>query len=160
MLPLLLPLLLTSTFTRRMVTLGLAMPSLPLVARPALATSRLELYGEIDAEAGHRLEHAPLKVDERLRDTGHPICLHNQSFGGDVMTTLHLLDCIDGLACPVWTYVEGYAASAASALATLLYDIYMRRSHLTPRDLTQLLPIDRWLNASTCVALGLVDAVR
>ena len=198
---LLVPLLLTSTFTRRMVALGAALPALPFVPRAAHAASRLELFGEINPQSGHRLAHELLAADEALRDTGHPICLHIQSLGGDVMTTLHLLDCIDGLACPVWTYVEGYAASAASALAvygerrfmhrrsfmllhevrttlqgplasvhadlahtqelaTFLNEVYLSRSRLTPDGLAQLMPRELWLNATACVTLGLVDAVR
>jgi len=42
---------------------------------------------------------------------------------------LHVLDCIDSLSCPVWTYVDGYAWSAASLLS-----VYGERRLMTRRS--------------------------
>jgi len=58
-----------------------------------------------------------------------PIHVHIQSYGGDLMPMLHVLDCIDSLSCPVWTYVDGYAWSAASLLS-----VYGERRLMTRRS--------------------------
>ena len=46
-----------------------------------------------------------------------PIHLHIQSFGGSLLHTFHLVDMIKTLKTPVYTYIDGFAASAATLIS-------------------------------------------
>tara|TARA_B100000424_G_scaffold271692_1_gene275875 strand:- start:1842 stop:2531 length:690 start_codon:yes stop_codon:yes gene_type:complete len=48
-----------------------------------------------------------------------PIHLHIQSGGGSLMNSLFIVDVIQSIETPVYTYVDGYAASAASLISVV-----------------------------------------
>ena len=48
-----------------------------------------------------------------------PIHLHIRSFGGSLFHTLYLIDLIKNLDTPVYTYIDGFAASAATLLSVV-----------------------------------------
>lgn len=48
-----------------------------------------------------------------------PIHLHIQSFGGSLFHTLYLIDLIKDMKTPVYTYVDGFAASAGTLLSVV-----------------------------------------
>tara|TARA_A100001015_G_scaffold199467_1_gene222684 strand:+ start:1213 stop:1902 length:690 start_codon:yes stop_codon:yes gene_type:complete len=48
-----------------------------------------------------------------------PIHLHIQSSGGSLMNSLFIVDVIQSIETPVYTYVDGYAASAASLISVV-----------------------------------------
>ena len=137
-------------------------------------------------------------LHEDTKQTISPICLHVQSLGGDLMPMFNVLDCIDLLKRPLWTYVDGYAASAASLLSVygdqrfmtkrsfvlihelrtksegtysdivrdlehskdmleMMCDVYKMKTKMNRKEIRQLMIKDTWLNANTCLNLGIVD---
>ena len=46
-----------------------------------------------------------------------PIHLHIQSYGGSLMHTVYIMDVIKLLRTPVYTYIDGFAASAATLMS-------------------------------------------
>jgi len=46
-----------------------------------------------------------------------PIHLHIQSYGGSLMQTFYVMDVIKTLKTPVYTYIDGFAASAATLMS-------------------------------------------
>ena len=101
------------------------------VAAPARADEvpRVELYGDVDRASCQKLVYDLREVEPVAESLQRPICLHIQSYGGEVMPLLHVLDVIDGLRVPLHTYVDGYAASAASLLS-----VYGARRFMSKRS--------------------------
>lgn len=56
-----------------------------------------------------------------------PIRLHMQSMGGELMPTFYVCDTIKNLETPVHVYIDGYVASAASAIAVCGDKRYMTK---------------------------------
>lgn len=95
-----------------------ALPSAPHTSVAALqAVPAVRLYGPVDQDSCAALADQLLEVDAVAVAVQHPVCLHIQSLGGDLLPTLHLLDVMDSLQSPVWTFVDGYAASAATLIS-------------------------------------------
>ena len=46
-----------------------------------------------------------------------PIHLHIQSYGGSLLHTFYIMDVIKNLRTPVYTYIDGFAASAATLMS-------------------------------------------
>tara|TARA_Y100000389_G_scaffold200460_2_gene240956 strand:+ start:19289 stop:19978 length:690 start_codon:yes stop_codon:yes gene_type:complete len=59
-----------------------------------------------------------------------PIHLHIQSQGGTLYHTLYIMDLIKNLDTPVHTYVDGFAASAASLICVVGKKRYMTKNSL------------------------------
>jgi len=59
-----------------------------------------------------------------------PIRLHIQSNGGSLMDSLYLVDVIKNMDTPVHTYVDGYAASAATLLSVSGSKRYMTKNSM------------------------------
>jgi ATP-dependent protease ClpP protease subunit len=81
---------------------------------------RIDFYGEVTQESCYKLAAGLRDADSFLSDQEEkrvPIHLHIQSYGGDLMPMLFLLDVMDDLESPVWTFVDGYAGSSASLLS-------------------------------------------
>ena len=57
--------------------------------------------------------HVQYKIDPP------PIHLHIQSNGGSLFHTLYIVDLIKNLNTPVYTYVDGFAASAATLISVV-----------------------------------------
>jgi ATP-dependent protease ClpP protease subunit len=47
----------------------------------------------------------------------YPIHLHIQSYGGSLLHTFYIMDIIKTLKTPVYTYIDGFAASAATLMS-------------------------------------------
>jgi ATP-dependent protease ClpP protease subunit len=94
---------------------------------PMSTAKSVQFYGDIDIDSCQKLV-SELLVLEHIEDE-EPIQLHIQSYGGDLMPVFYALDCIDALKTPVWTHVDGYAASAASLLS-----VYGDRRFMTKRS--------------------------
>tara|TARA_Y100000816_G_C26098922_1_gene582039 strand:- start:260 stop:1012 length:753 start_codon:yes stop_codon:yes gene_type:complete len=59
-----------------------------------------------------------------------PIHLHIQSSGGSLYHTLYIIDLIDKLETPVYTYVDGFAASAATLISVVGKKRFMTKNSL------------------------------
>ena len=168
------------------------------VVIPTSSSPSLRFYGDVDVDSCQNLIANLLSED--AEQTGSPIHLHIQSLGGDLMPMFHVLDCIDTLKTPLWTYVDGYAASAASLLSVygdkrfmtkrsfvlihelrtksegtysdiandfehskdmmqMMCDVYKMKTKMNQHEIRQLMMKDTWLNANTCLKLGIVDNV-
>ena len=157
----------------------------------------LYFYGPVTDESCFLLTRSL----EEYGASDEPIHLHIQSSGGELMPTFNVVDTIERIQSPVYTYIEGYAASAATLISVagkrrfmgkrslmLLHqlsgknqgtysymkeemsnmdnmmsyvkDIYLTYSNLNYEMLKEILEYDnRWLNASTCLQIGLVDKI-
>ena len=59
-----------------------------------------------------------------------PIHLHIQSQGGSLYHTLYIMDLIENMKTPVYTYVDGFAASAATLISVVGKKRYMTKNSL------------------------------
>ena len=59
-----------------------------------------------------------------------PIHLHIQSQGGSLYHTLYIVDLIQSLKTPVYTYIDGFAASAATLISVVGEKRYMTKNSL------------------------------
>lgn len=98
-------------------------------ATHASQAPRVRLYGDIDVASCAKLVDELEEADDFAQQIQLPICLHIQSLGGEVMPLLYVLDVIDRIDSPVYTFVDGYAASAASLLA-----VYGARRFISKRS--------------------------
>jgi ATP-dependent protease ClpP protease subunit len=62
-------------------------------------------------------------------DTG-PINLHIQSNGGSLFHSIYIVDLIQNLETPVYTYIDGFAASAATLISVSGKKRYMSKNSL------------------------------
>ena len=97
----------------------------------------LYFYSPITEESSLGLQQKLITLDRYNQkvlktynvDNG-PIHLHIQSFGGSLFHTLYLIDLIKGLKTPVYTYVDGFAASAATLLSVVGKKRFMTKHSL------------------------------
>lgn len=85
--------------------------------------NNLYFYSPVTEESAILLENKLIALNERNKklleqniDMG-PINLHIQSFGGSLFHTIYLMDLIQNLETPVHTYINGFAASAATLIS-------------------------------------------
>lgn len=83
----------------------------------------IRLYGPITTESCYETTKALFELDMRAKhkQVMYPnlkphISLHIQSTGGELMPTFYVCDTIRNLDTPVYTFVDGYAASAATLI--------------------------------------------
>ena len=86
-------------------------------------------YGEVNKESCFKLQTALREADHEVSGSTQPVHLHIQSFGGDLLPMLSVLDCIDQMQNPLWTFIDGYAASAATVLS-----VYGNQRFMTSRS--------------------------
>ena len=97
----------------------------------------LYFYSPITEESSLGLEQKLIALDKHNQkvlktynvDNG-PIHLHIQSFGGSLFHTLYLIDLIKGLKTPVYTYIDGFAASAGTLLSVVGKKRFMTKHSL------------------------------
>ena len=89
---------------------------------PVTEESCMTLSGALK-ECDQKAKHA--KVEVPALDPH--ISLHIQSNGGALIPTFHVCDVIKTLDTPVYTYVDGFAASAASLMAVCGQQRYMTK---------------------------------
>ena len=83
-------------------------------------------YGDVTVETCAMLTRTLCDIDQ----TEEPIHLHIQSFGGELLPTFNVIDTIERLKSPVYSYVEGYAASAATLISVCCDKRYMGQRSL------------------------------
>ena len=84
------------------------------------------LYGDIDRDSCFYLTQAI----NNLQDSNEPIKLHIQSLGGELLPTFNVIDTIEKSKAPVYSYIEGYAASAASLISVACHKKFMNKHFL------------------------------
>ena len=77
-----------------------------------------------DLDTKSSIFHLQYKIDPP------PIHLHIQSEGGSLYHTLYIMDLIDSMNTPVYTYIDGFAASAATLLSVVGKKRYMTKNSL------------------------------
>tara|TARA_B100000902_G_C27321365_1_gene924822 strand:+ start:367 stop:1005 length:639 start_codon:yes stop_codon:yes gene_type:complete len=76
----------------------------------------LYFYGDVTDESCFWLSKT-LEDFSRNGEENEPIHLHIQSLGGSLIPTFNVVDTIERIHTPVYTYVDGFAASAASLIS-------------------------------------------
>lgn len=90
-------------------------------------------YGPVTHSTTRELKHILLDVDAQLKQKNidddestelvtndyYKIHLHLQSMGGSLMDTWYIMDLLKNLDHPVYTYIDGYAASAATLISVM-----------------------------------------
>jgi len=93
----------------------------------------INFYSPVTAETCILLTTMLRKLDTKSKELEQiygfriPIKLHIQSLGGELMPSFYVCDLIQNLETPVHTYVDGYAASAASVIAVCGDKRYMTK---------------------------------
>ena len=92
---------------------------------PVTQRSCFELKNKLmDLDAKSKIFQVQYKIDPP------PIHLHIQSEGGSLYHTLYIIDLIRKMETPVYTYVDGFAASAASLISVVGAKRYMTDNSL------------------------------
>lgn len=86
--------------------------------------NQIFFYSDVNEESSLALEQKLLNLNqhnlhikEKYQVDNGPIHLHIRSFGGSLFHTLYLMDLIQKLETPIYTYVDGFAASAATLIS-------------------------------------------
>lgn len=88
------------------------------------ANNNIYFYGAVSESSTLQLKNKLEELDLHLQtiaihykiDTP-PIHLHIQSYGGSLLHTFYIMDVIKMLKTPVYTYIDGFAASAATLMS-------------------------------------------
>jgi len=92
---------------------------------PVSQRSCFELKNKLnDLDTKSSIFHLQYRIDPP------PIHLHIQSEGGSLYHTLYIMDLIDSMNTPVYTYIDGFAASAATLLSVVGKKRYMTKNSL------------------------------
>ena len=94
------------------------MPNEPILL--TTIENNIYFYSSINQQSSFELEKTIITMDKlavQHNITDIPINLHIQSYGGSLHHTLYLIDLIKNLETPVYTYIDGFAASAATLLS-------------------------------------------
>jgi ATP-dependent protease ClpP protease subunit len=118
--------------------------NIPLLENPIIYTrptsvkvydNNIYFYGPITTESSRELDDALILLDKnsKIFSTNFginppPINLHIQSEGGSLMSTFYVIDLINNLETPVYTYVDGYVASAGSLISVIGKKRYMTKN--------------------------------
>lgn len=99
--------------------------------------NNIYLYGPINYETTRKIEELILDQDlaarifkEKFGTEPPPINLHIQSEGGSFLHSLYLIDVIQKINTPVNTYIDGFAASAATLISVAGDKRYMTKNSL------------------------------
>jgi ATP-dependent protease ClpP protease subunit len=100
-----------------------------------ISNNNIYFYGPITAESCKELDNALIELDKNSKIFSDnfninppPINLHIQSEGGSLMNTFYVLDLINSLETPVYTYVDGYVVSAGSLISVMGKKRYMTKN--------------------------------
>ena len=83
-------------------------------------------YGDVTEKSCFWLTHTM----EEFASSPEPIHLHIQSPGGSLIPTFNVIDTINRLPTPVYTYIDGFAASAATLISVVGKRRYMGKHSL------------------------------
>jgi ATP-dependent protease ClpP protease subunit len=88
------------------------------------ANNNIYFYGAVSESSTLQLKTKLEELDLHLQTIAihykidaPPIHLHIQSYGGSLLHTFYIMDVIKLLKTPVYTYVDGFAASAATLMS-------------------------------------------
>lgn len=105
--------------------------------RISVLRNNVYFYGDLTSESCEKLKNTLLELDFNGKlfkleygTTPPPINLHIQSTGGSLLDSLYLVDLVQTLDSPVNTYVDGYAASAASLISVVGEKRFMTKNSL------------------------------
>ena len=85
-------------------------------------------YGDVSVESCALLSRRLVEL-EKLNKIA-PINIYIQSFGGDLLATFNVIDTIERIKCPIYSYVDGYAASAATLISVSCNKRFMGKRSL------------------------------
>lgn len=114
-------------------------PLFPILAPSPVAATTLEktyvttenniiyFYGGLNTDSARALKDTlqsaignGIYFEKSFPETNAPpIKLHIQSYGGSLMDTLYIIDLIKTSPIPIYTYVDGYVASAATLISVV-----------------------------------------
>ena len=88
------------------------------------ANNNIYFYGAVSESSTLQLKNKLDELDLHSQITAihykieaPPIHLHIQSYGGSLLHTFYIMDVIKTLKTPVYTYIDGFAASAATLMS-------------------------------------------
>ena len=86
--------------------------------------NNIYFYGAVSESSTLQLKTKLQELDTHLQTMAThykievpPIHLHIQSYGGNLLHTFYIMDLIKMLKTPVYTYIDGFAASAATLMS-------------------------------------------
>tara|TARA_B100001094_G_scaffold30888_3_gene25725 strand:+ start:3690 stop:4370 length:681 start_codon:yes stop_codon:yes gene_type:complete len=85
-------------------------------------------YGDVSVESCAFLSRRLVELEEVNKIK--PINIYIQSFGGDLLATFNVIDTIERIKCPIYSYVDGYAASAATLISVSCNKRFMGKRSL------------------------------
>ncbi len=99
--------------------------------------NKIYFYGPVSQRSCFELKNKLEEVDVKCQlyhlqynVNPPPIRLHIQSQGGSLYHTLYMVDLIQSLKTPVYTYVDGFAASAATLISVAGKKRFMTKNSL------------------------------
>lgn len=94
--------------------------------------NNIYFYSPITKTSCFKLEKELLYLNQKnLLDGGnYPINLHIQSNGGSLFNSIYVIDLIKNLETPVYTYIDGFAASAATLISVVGKKRFMTENSL------------------------------
>ena len=104
----------------------MAMSSASGTAEPVVQSTNnnIYFYGAVSESSTLQLKTKLEELDTQLQTMAihykidaPPIHLHIQSYGGSLLHTFYIMDVIKLLKTPVYTYIDGFAASAATLMS-------------------------------------------
>ena len=89
-------------------------------------------YSPVTKSSCFKLEKELLLVNQKnlLEGRNNPINLHIQSNGGNLFNSIYIIDLIKNLETPVYTYIDGFAASAATLISVVGKKRFMTKNSL------------------------------
>ena len=89
-------------------------------------------YSPITKTSCFKLEKELLSMNQKnlLEGNNNPINLHIQSNGGSLFNSIYIIDLIKNLETPVYTYIDGFAASAATLISVVGKKRFMTKNSL------------------------------
>ena len=85
-------------------------------------------YGDVSVESCALLSRRLVELEKQNKI--EPINIYIQSFGGDLLATFNVIDTIERIKCPIYSYVDGYAASAATLISVSCNKRFMGKRSL------------------------------
>lgn len=116
-------------FQMKMMSLSLVLLYLAVSNGQPATTVRsmnnnIYFYGAVSESSTLELKNKLEELDLHLQTIAihyqieiPPIHLHIQSYGGSLLHTFYIMDVIKTLKTPVYTYIDGFAASAATLMS-------------------------------------------
>lgn len=116
-------------FQMKMMSLSLVLLYLAVSTGQPATTVRsmnnnIYFYGAVSESSTLELKNKLEELDLHLQTIAihyqieiPPIHLHIQSYGGSLLHTFYIMDVIKTLKTPVYTYIDGFAASAATLMS-------------------------------------------